>query len=670
MSRKKRVLRVGCISLLLLAFVGYFAFSTFFFSPFEGKFNAGVAGLIPRNVDLYLARADLKAAFDGFPTLAVQEKMKDNPAMQAFLDSPEWKKWDTENKLTKTLADVKAQMEKMPLGLDLFDIAAGDEVALAANFEGKGVDGTDWAVYARATRYGKLAVSALKHESLLGLAKTGISASTADGVTTLSGGRIQKPIHLTRILDVVVAGSSKSLVQEARKLESSRSEGSLLLAAPYGDSIASVERNSEKRDIEVQFNLRELRDKWGMTEPWLDPDAQSFGPAFLGRLLPIPAVMRLLGVIDFDEGVSVDMSGELSSELMTAKQEKIYRAKGFDQSEVMEVASFVPEDASLFAYLRGPMSTILELALASLEPAAVENLGSSLARLNMTTSDFIALLDNSLIDRVAFVARPNDWGYESDMEDGVYKGPPHDGQPVFAWAIIAWMKDRDAIIDIREKVAVARNQLGISHYYQNPISGGLRVREFWSQLVPGTGHIAVMEYGDNLIISNRYSMIDDLVTNRDTAGAKSKLLRNDPGFQYMVQDSSPSANLLTWVNPRSAAIVLREKTEAGVAAKIESSIDYSSERRKVESTVLRNVFSGKLRSQLNADEAVRLDDMVDQKLRLFRDDLIAKNLPRELEKAQRSMSYIEGIKAALIMVRLSEKDFELSMRVDTPYDGK
>ena len=55
MSAKKRVLRVGCISLLLLAFVGYFAFSTLLFPPFEGKFKAHVSGLIPRNVDVYLA---------------------------------------------------------------------------------------------------------------------------------------------------------------------------------------------------------------------------------------------------------------------------------------------------------------------------------------------------------------------------------------------------------------------------------------------------------------------------------------------------------------------------------------------------------------------------------------------------------------------------------------
>ena len=45
MNLKKRLLKLGCISLLLLSFVGYFAFSTFVFSPLEGR-STRTAGLI------------------------------------------------------------------------------------------------------------------------------------------------------------------------------------------------------------------------------------------------------------------------------------------------------------------------------------------------------------------------------------------------------------------------------------------------------------------------------------------------------------------------------------------------------------------------------------------------------------------------------------------------
>ncbi|MEM8713008.1 MAG: hypothetical protein AAGG01_18810, partial [Planctomycetota bacterium] len=320
MSTKKRVLRVGCISLLLLGFVGYFAFSTFFFPPLEGRFKADVAGLIPRSVDVYLARADLKAAFDKFPTLAVADDLKNNEALNAFWESPTWEELDAKNKITTTLANAKKELDKLPLGLDVLDIAAGEELAFAANFKESGprqpgLDSTEWAAYARVSRWGKLAVSALKHPGLIGLDKQGISVQQAGDVFTVSGGQLKEPIHVSRVLDVVIAGTSLDLVQEAGRLEVSGSEGSLFLAAPYADSIASVDRDRNQRDIEVQFNVREMRERFGWTKPWPDPASERFAPAFFGRLLPIAAVRRLLGVIDFDYGVSVDLDGEFSSEL-------------------------------------------------------------------------------------------------------------------------------------------------------------------------------------------------------------------------------------------------------------------------------------------------------------------------------------------------------------------
>ncbi|QDV08942.1 hypothetical protein Poly30_44980 [Planctomycetes bacterium Poly30] len=676
MSAKQRVLRVGCISLLLLGFVGYFAFSTFFFPLFEGRFKADVAGLIPRTVDVYLAREDLEAAFDGFPTLAVAEELKDNTALRTYLESPEWQRLNAEKGITKTFEDVKSQLAQLPLGIDLLDIAGGEDLALAANFVGSGIQGTEWAVYARASRYGKLAVSALKHPGLIGLEKQGLSASQSGEIITLTGGQLAKPIHIARILDVIVAGTSLALVQEAVNLEAARSEGSLLLAAPYADSIASVDRNDDKRDIEVQFDLRKMREQCGMTKPWPDPASNQFAPAFFGRLLPVAAVRRLLGIIDFDHGLSVDLSGEFSSELMTAAQERVYRAKEFDQEEVMDVAGFVADDATLFSYLRGPIATILDMVLASLEPAAAENLNDVIRAIGYgSTSEFIQALDSSLYDRVAFVARPNDWGDDDDIDaNGVYVGPPHDDTPVFAWAVIVWMKDEKKLEEIREQIAQRGSKIGIqgrepgsNGYYLKRISGGLQVREFWSPFIPGTGHIAVLFYGDTMIISNRYAMINELTENRVQRGSNAPLLKNLPAFQYMLQDSSATANLLTWVNPRTGTDLLLQQAKRGASGKIESSIDYTTKRREEERKVLQTVFGGKPRSGLTADEAARLDQQVDQNVRLFRDEVIEANLPRELAAAERMVAYLRGIAAGLTMIKLSPKDFKLSIRVDTPY---
>ncbi len=684
MTLKKRLLKLGCISLLLLSFVGYFAFSTLLFSPFEGRFNADVAGLIPRDVDLYVARAELRTAFDGFPDLAVMEELEGNEGYEALMTSPEWADFAREQRIEALLADVRGQLGQLPAGLDLLDIVGGEDVAVAANFTGSSFDDAEWAAYARLSLWGRGAVSGLDYPGLLGLEDQGITVEGDAGVKTIKSAQLPRPIHVARVRDVAVIGTSRELVERAILLEATGSKDSLLLAAPYNDSILSVERDDAQRDFELQLNLRELRESYGLMEGLLKKDDERFTPAFLARLLPLDAIRRVLGVVDFDEGVDIDLSGDFSSELMTAAQERIYRFKGFDQDEVLEVARFAPDDSTLFVYVRGPIATMLQMVVDSLEPAARRNLEQSLKQVGVNSiGDLIEILDSSLVDRVAFIARPNDWGYESDMEldpttgEQIYTGPPNDGAPVFAWAAVAWVADADKIEDLRERIALAGPRIGIqgrnpgqSGYFKKSIGGGLFVREFWSQLIPGTGHIASLIYGENLLISNRYALIDSLVKNRNGQSASVPRLSNSRDFQLALMDSVPSANVLAWVNPASGSALIRDQVRLDAKNRITRSIDYATKRREVERDVLSKAFGGRPRTQLTADDIKRLDSLVDQQLMAFTEQVIASNMPRELEEVQRLKTYLDSVRSVLTMMRLSPKEFEFTLRADVPLDGE
>ena len=684
MTPKKRALRLGCIVLLLLSFIGYFSFSTLLFSPFEGRFNADVAGLIPRDVDVYVARAELRTAFEDFPRLEVMDELEETGGFQAFMASPEWGEFARENRVEELLAEVRVQLDQLPVGLGLLDIAGGEDLAVAANFTGRSFEEAEWAAYARLSMWGRGAVSALGNPGLLGLESQGITVQQEGALMTLSSPQLARPLHLTRIKDVAVVGTSRELVERSVQLEATGSEDSLLLAAPYGDSILSVDRDDRQRDFEVQLDVREMRESYGLTEGLLSRDDERFAPAFLARLLPLDAVRRVLGVVDFEEGVDVDLSGDFSSELMTSAQERIYRFKGFDQDEVLEVARFAPDDSTLFVYVRGPIATMLQMVFDSLEPAARRNFEESLKQVGVDSiSALVEILDSALVDRVAFIARPNDWDYESDMEvdpatgERVYMGPPNDGAPVFAWAAVAWVSDQEKVEDLRERIALAGPRIGIqgrnpgqSGYFKKPIGGGLFVREFWSQLVPGTGHIASLIYGENLLISNRYALIDALVKNRNGRGSSVPRLSNRRDFQVSLMDSVPSANVLAWLNPASGSSLLRDQAQLDAKNRITRSIDYATKRREVERDVLSRAFGGRARTQLTADDVQRLDALVDQQLLSFTDEVVESNMPRELEKVQRLKSYLDSIASALTMVRLSPKDFQLSMRARVPLGGE
>src|SRR6185295_998485 len=122
-------------------------------------------------------------------------------------------------------------------------------------------------------------------------------------------------------------------------------------------------------------NTRKLLENLDFRSAWPDPKSQDFLPAFLGRVFQIASLKNLLGVVSIDEGVSVDLHGEFSSELITPEQAKLYRTRGFEHAQLMnDAAKIAPADTSLFLYIHGHLGDLLRMVLAAVEPALRTNL--------------------------------------------------------------------------------------------------------------------------------------------------------------------------------------------------------------------------------------------------------------------------------------------------------
>ena len=63
----RRLLRYFLIGLVLALLGGLWAFSFFFFNPFEGDYEYPIASLIPREIDFYAGKNGLRRDFDPFP---------------------------------------------------------------------------------------------------------------------------------------------------------------------------------------------------------------------------------------------------------------------------------------------------------------------------------------------------------------------------------------------------------------------------------------------------------------------------------------------------------------------------------------------------------------------------------------------------------------------------
>ncbi len=677
---KRRWLKILTILLGLVLFIGYFAFSTFLFPPHEGDWEFDVAGLVPRDVDFYVAKSGLADDFDEFPRLAAASRIEGTEAWLELDASPAYGAWLERNGVEESLAQLAEVLEQIPLGYTALDLFGGSDLALAGRFKGQTLKHADWAVYGRLNWMAKAALGALNYPGLLGLGDSGLVIVEEQGILHLAGGQLSQDIYVARVLDVGVLGSDPGLVRAAVELERARGENSLFLSADYGDRIANARGRSVKGDeVEVLLDLRALLDNAGHTGPLPDTSSQHFLTAFLGRVFQVPACRKAMGVIGFDEGVSIELYGTFSSEEITDAQRRIYgRDNGFGHKDVLEkIATVAPADAVLFAYLEGPISTLLEQVLASVEPAMRTNLADAFRSTGRypNLNAVIDQLASSLHNRLALVVTENDYPLEEkpNPETGLmeYVGPPNDGQTVFAVSLVTWYSNEDRLVELRDIIGEAPTYFGLegrdgaSGHYVHSI-GNYGTHEFWSRFVPGTGVIATMNTHDQFIVTNVHEMLRDIYKTTTIGGRKYPRLADRPEFGALLSDTVPSANLLVWLDPQGARKTLEEQAEEGASENAAAGIDWAKKRAEEENKILPQLFPGRGRRQLTRDQRDRLNAAVDPILSEFRRDFIAQQIPELLRERQRQIAYGMSCTAFLMLIQLEPRSFSLSLRAVTP----
>src|SRR5262245_49534503 len=131
----RRILRYALIGLVLLLLAGLWAFSFFFFNPFEGTYDASVASLIPREVDFYAAKPELGRDFDPFPRPVCADAFVASPAGKAILDlglRDQLAAW----KIEESVGELERALDRLPLHVDPLSVFGGSELAMAGTFNG------------------------------------------------------------------------------------------------------------------------------------------------------------------------------------------------------------------------------------------------------------------------------------------------------------------------------------------------------------------------------------------------------------------------------------------------------------------------------------------------------------------------------------------------------
>ena len=667
MRLKSRLLRYALIGLGVSLFVGYFAFSTFLFSPLEKDFAARVAALVPRGVDFYASKVDLRSLFDGFPRLRVMERVEASATWKTFARSPEFADLQRDLQIEQSLAQLEASLSQLPIAVDPLKLFGGEEVSVAGNLPASPGVPPEWAVYGRVNWMGKLGVSLLSYPGLLGLEAQGLSVEEVEpsGVR-LSGGTLAQPIFLTRLKDVVIASSSSDLLASAVDLAARGGENSMLQSARYFDHIHQAPmRRPDEKEFELFVDVGKLLTNRGVAGPLPNSASQRFGPAFTGRMFQLPSCKEVVGVMDFRGGVALDLHGEFTSELISTEQNQLYRERGFERAEVLrEAASLAPADVALFVYLRGPVGVMLEMALDSIEPALRTNVEDAFRATGRYSSlqHLVSELDASIEDRLALIVRADDERYAFGEGE---ESPPNDGQPTFSVALVTWVTRPDGLKTLSDAIGNNGEVFGLKGmrpgdggYYKYQIDG-FQTYEFWSEFVPGTGVIATLTTQEHSIISNESKMLPHILQTFVGSERDTSRLSDRSDFKALLDSSLASANALVWVNPRSAAPTLRKQARRFAEDNVQLGVDWRQKRAELEEQrMLQQLFPGKTRQQLSEDEQAELDMSVDPAMQSLSERLREEQVPALMAEKIRQIEYAEAISVGLAMLKL-----DLSVRV-------
>jgi hypothetical protein len=381
-------------------------------------------------------------------------------------------------------------------------------------------------------------------------------------------------------------------------------------------------------------------------------------------------VLDLAGTVDFGTGLELHAFATLSSENMSPVQKRLYRERGFDKARVRDMARLVPADAGLFLMGNGDVGDLLRTALESAEDAMISNLEDQI-RSVWGYADYNPLVDDvdaAFKGRFAFCVRDNDYRDEGEA------GPPHDDTPVFAWALILLPDDRRKIEEVQTRITnrqadflIKGREPGSKGVFENRTTGGGRLYEYWSEFIPGTGHLATLELGDFFLISNNNLMLSHMEQTYVDRTNRYAALADVPLFDVNVGTGLASTNLLLWLNPREVHDTM--EAFARRLSQMNLAIDWDVERPRLERQVVAEHFPGADPDNLTPDQAQQLEILVEPVLERFEEEQFERQAPALRAEYERRIDALEILSGGLLELFVDQKRAELLVRLITPLEA-
>lgn len=677
---RRRFLKIAVIVSVLVLMTGFGLFTTLFFNPFEADYPFDVSTLIPREVDFYVSKADLRADFDPLPRPVFADAFEASRGGRAVQRLATYKDLLAGIDVAPALEEVRANLAKLPIDAELLELFGGEDLAFAGNLSGSTLAMSEWVLAGRTNWIGKLGVELLSRPGWIGLAEQGITASAImEGEdrlgTTLSGGTLDRPLSVARLGDVILVATKEDFVRKAHALEAVRGQDSFGLTAKYGGHVATEKREGDELELFVDYT--KLAGVLGWRGDLPDQESNYFLPKFLGRLAQLACVRELIGTLGFGNGLALRANGTFNSELLTPTHKSLYRERGFDQETLMGVAKLAHADAGLVLYGHAGLGELLRQWRAASEEALISNLMDTVrgAFAYDDIESLFADFDAAFYDRFALVVRRLDYPDEGES------GPPHDAAVVLAWTLVLWVEDRSRLDEIVQKIQAKPALFGIQGRKSGSpgimrnvgVAGGNEVIEYWNPHIPGTGHLATTTATTTggqrvFLLSNHNKMPAEMVQLESGMRSDLRRLADDSVFGVLAGAGLARSNLALWANPRAIDGTLRQWLDEAAGSDVAAAIDWKIERPRIDAKILGEQFGGRTEAELSEEEKEQLLALSDQEAEQFKSTFVAEHAGTRRAEYENRLAALEIASGVFVELALDEKKFDLFLRLVTPLD--
>ncbi|MBK8975981.1 MAG: hypothetical protein IPM29_08650 [Planctomycetes bacterium] len=593
---------LGLGALLLLLFV-----VAFVYNPFEGSL-ADIRELVPRNVEWFVRKADLREDFKEFPEPLFWSDFERSPSWQVLQRGELVTDLDRDAHLEQALGDLRRldrQLSDSTGGfITLLGDLIGEDVIVAGRLRPPALENASFCAYLRVSwqiRFGWGLLDFLGTDAFKGAPPM---QWRPDGTLVVSPPDGSAPMYVARQLDCLMVSNDEQLLQESVDLARGRSQlESFASSAYYRDEIRgrlaewSEQHNGETPDaVELFLRTEKLFQFTQFDDGWPDPrHTTNINQRVLASFLRLDGWRFLSASLLFDKRGGFDGSVTLLGHLglnqtvHTNFQAEFFKAEADDRQHWLDpFLRMVPADAVAAAALRVQAGDFLQEMLRALDPELRRGIDEQIQRTGQYDS-MSALLDDleiALLPRLGAVFQRPDPNAKVSTFDTFEPSPA----PHVAW--VFWIDDRfrNKVDKLFDFFARFYETLGFKGAYDLNV-GVDAAREYANPNIPGTGGIAILIYREFLVLSNSGPLIAALMDAR--LNARSIMDAQSSDYRIIEPDLSTKLNGFVFVQGDRLVEVEEDYVrflEANSANPDEGWM--MTERPRVEREVLRQRFPG------------------------------------------------------------------------------